>query len=69
MYRTTIDEAYENLGNAIIEQACEDWRRDPALRLGVENFFKGAFFNMLTAIDPGALIKMLKEEANEKNYF
>lgn len=67
--------AYENLANAIILRAVDDYRdalRDlranpsypDALRMvsEVERFFRSGWFSTLTSIDPEMLIKKLKSE-------
>ncbi len=67
---------YENLANAIIVQAAEDYRK--ALRslscnpdnrsaqyerCSIERFFRSGWFSVLTSMDPELLIRRLHEEA------
>ncbi len=66
---------YENLANAIILRAVEDYR-DVLNRLNdfpddrdslrtkyeVERFFRSGWFSVLTALDPEILIRKLNEE-------
>lgn len=66
---------YENLANAIILQAVDDYR-DALARLcrfpydcdsqrsqaEIERFFRSKWFSVLTAIDPEVLIKRLRSE-------
>ncbi len=66
---------YENLANAIILKAVEDYR-DVLNRLNdfpddrdslrtkyeVERFFRSGWFSVLTALDPEILIRKLNEE-------
>ena len=66
---------YQNLANAIILQAVEDWRnavwtlkKDPKNLAAVkekkecENFFLSSYFDILTAIRGDDLLRRLKEE-------
>lgn len=66
---------YEDLANAIILQAVDDYR-DALARLGgfphdhgsqrsraeIECFFRSKWFSVLTAIDPETLIQKLRSE-------
>ena len=67
--------AYENLANAIIVQAAEDYRRllkrakkNPANRealdeaLQVESFFRSCWYQRLTNVDGEFLIRKLQED-------
>lgn len=69
-------DAYENLANAIILSAVKDYRR--ALRLlsknsnsrstmaavnEMERFFRSDWYETLTSVDGGMLIRKLREEA------
>lgn len=66
---------YENLANAIIVQACDDYRAglkkikknpenraaiDEALR--IEKFFHSGWFGALTTVDGDFLIRRIREE-------
>lgn len=66
---------YEQLANAIVEQAAKDWRdavnrlgkdasnrRAQAIRLETESFFVSDWFKALTGLDGRALLTKLKEE-------
>ena len=62
-----MDEAYENLANAIILLAVKDYRqamrsRNQAMQANLEKFFCSTWFGVLTKIDPVFLITRLKEE-------
>ena len=67
--------AYENLANAIIEQAVTDYRRARAklakdaedvmalkMRRETERFFRSAWFGQLTSIDGEWLLQNLEGE-------
>ena len=67
---------YENLANAIIVQACDDYRVDlkkikknPGNRaaiddaLRIEKFFHSGWFGALTAVDGDFLIRRIRKEA------
>ena len=66
---------YENLANAIIVQACDDYRADlkkikknPGNRaaiddaLRIERFFHSGWFGTLTTVDGGFLIQRIRKE-------
>ena len=66
---------YQNLANAIVAQAAEDYRKDlrrimadPADRealkdaLKIEQFFHSGWFGVLTGVDPDYLINRLRKE-------
>ncbi len=68
--------AYENLANAIVEQAVKDYRRARAklakaaedvmalkMRRETERFFRSAWFGQLTALDGELLLEKLEEES------
>jgi hypothetical protein len=69
---------YQELANAIIVQACEDYRilsskdlvfskslYDPRCsKKEIEQFFKSQWFMILTDLDPQVILKKLKEENN-----
>ena len=67
---------YENLANAIVEQAVNDYRRARAklakdaedvmalkMRRETERFFRSAWFGQLTALDGELLLEKLEEES------
>ena len=68
---------WENLANAIIQQAVDDYRKSCKGKTGIqlngdnrstkkiEEFFLSGWFNMLTKVDGKMLIKRLRSEANE----
>ena len=69
---------YENLANAIIVQAAEDYRaalkrlkRDPQNKSArqtaqeVEEFFRSGWFRVLTDADGGMILSRLKGEIEE----
>ena len=68
-------EPYENLANAIVLQAVKDWRSavrtlkkrpryDPAkqMRDDCERFFLSDWFEELTSVDGGIILRKLKQE-------
>ena len=68
--------AYENLANAIVEQAVKDYRQARAklakdaedvmalkMRRETERFFRSAWFGQLTALDGELLLEKLEEES------
>ena len=68
MLNTGTISGYENLANAIIIQAAEDYRKalnDSAQREQhtIERFFRSEWFGVLTGLDPETLIRKLKQEA------
>ena len=68
MLNTSTISGYENLANAIIIQAAEDYRKalnDSAQReqCTIERFFRSEWFGVLTGLDPETLIRKLKQEA------
>ncbi len=67
--------AYEGLANAVVIQACKDYRRvlrrirrngrnEDALseKVAIEHFFRSDWFGVLTGIDPEMLIEKLQED-------
>lgn len=77
----SIDEAYENLANAIIVQACNDYikckkamlktnnyQKHEAMSdeiLRIERFFRSSWYKELTNVDGEYLIKKLSEMVRE----
>ena len=61
---------YENLANAIIVQACKDYRltEDEAQLKEIEQFFHSQWFSALTSLDPDLLIKELRKEKRKYDY-
>ena len=70
-------EPYENLANAIIVQACNDYRAAldgtgyeykpaPACLKELEKFFRSSYFRMLTKVKGEYLIERIKQEHREK---
>ena len=69
-----VGDPYENLGNAVILVACEDYRRTlrghrveqgktaGTSKKELEKFFHSGYFGVLTSIDPDMLIRKLQEE-------
>lgn len=71
---------YENLANAIVIQAAEDYMsalkrlrknrsNDAAMQeaLQLERFFHSGWFGVLTSVDPDFLIRELRKPANNKS--
>ena len=74
-----IDEAYQNLANAIIIRAVKDFRR--CLKVAKKNnrnkeaaikemkeiveFIKSPWFRTLTSLEPSVLLKKLQQEVEE----
>lgn len=63
----------QELANAIVSQACEDYRS--ALRrkkytdiCDIEDFFRSEWYKMLTTIDGEYLIDKLRKEVTNENY-
>lgn len=62
-----------NLTNAIVLQACKDyrtalkWEDKPTIR-EVERFFRSEWYKMLTTIDGEFLIDKLKKEYKNENH-
>lgn len=75
----TIDEAYQNLANAIIIKAIKDFRR--CLKVAKKNnrnkeaaikemkeiveFIKSPWFRTLTSLEPSVLLKKLQQEVED----
>ena len=57
-------ENYENLANAIILQAVDDFRKSGCYqtRNSIKRFFRSAWFKVLTNVDGEMLIKRLEQE-------
>ena len=55
-------EAYENLANAIIIRACEDYKTGMISDLGFKNFCRSSWFRILTKVNPEYLIKKMDIE-------
>ncbi len=55
---------YENLANAIVLQAVNDYRNTNSLeeRAYIERFFRSKWFSILTSLDPEVLISKLIQE-------
>ena len=66
---------YENLANAIVAQAAEDYlsalkrlKKNPANRMAMEDtmrlekFFHSGWYGVLTGVDPDYLIRKLREK-------
>lgn len=76
---TSIDEAYQNLANAIILQAVKDFRRCiKVVKRNTRNkekaieemreivaFIKSPYFKTLTNLEPSILLKKLQQEVEE----
>ena len=71
-------EAYQNLANAIIIRACEDYKTGKINDYSFENFCRSGWFRILTKVNPEYLIKKMeierevclngKKEKAEKRY-
>lgn len=64
-------EAYENLANAIICSAADDYRKalrysDEESQKSLEDFFYSGWFNILTDVEPKKLLSMLRDEHRAK---
>ena len=63
-------ESYENLANAIIIRACEDYKTGMFSEIGFRNFCRSSWFRVLTKVNPEYLIKEMeikrKEYLNDK---
>ena len=55
-------EAYQNLANAIIIQACEDYKTGEITDYSFEHFCRSEWFSILTKVDPEYLIKKMDKE-------
>ena len=58
---------YQELANAIIEKAAEDYRKalrhdDEGTQYSIEKFFRSSYFSVLTSIDPEYLIDKINSE-------
>ena len=72
MLNTSTINGYENLANAIIIQAAEDYRRalesdNRGTQREIERFFRSDWFIVLTDLNPELLLKRLKQEAKNDN--
>lgn len=61
---------YENLANAIIIQACKDYRltENETKIKELEDFFHSEWFSVLTSLDPDPLINELRKEKRQYEY-
>ena len=61
---------YQELANAIILRAVEDYRlTDDEQELEeIERFFRSAWFGVLTKLDPDLLISKLRKEKKQYDY-
>lgn len=79
MKDVNIDEAYQNLANAIVKSAADDYRaalrgleRNPdstayqADAKKIEKFFRSPWYEMLTDVDGEYLIRRLQEDEKER---
>ena len=55
-------EEYQNLANAIIIQACEDYKTGEITDDSFERFCRSEWFSVLTKVDPEYLIKKMDKE-------
>lgn len=75
--KRSIGKAYENLANAIVQQAAQDYvyalrrlKKDPknySAQRSIweqEKFFHSEWYTILTDADPDYLIRLLKEEVD-----
>ena len=63
-----IDTAWENLANAIIEQAVKDVLKNPSKYYhGVMRFLKSQFYCSLTTIDNTIFIDYINKELRKRN--
>lgn len=63
----------QELANAIVLQACEDYRsalrrKKYAAMCDIEDFFRSDWFRMLTTVDGEYLIDKLRKEGTNENY-
>ena len=71
-----MNDAYENLANAIVLQAVKDWRKavktlkkrpryEAAIQMRdeCERFFRSEWFEELTSVDGSVILRKLKQEA------
>ena len=61
-------EAYENLANAIIMRACEDYKTGKINDYSFKYFCRSGWFRILTKVNPEYLIKKMKIEREEYLY-
>ena len=75
--QNTIDQCYQDLANAIVCQAAEDYRnalngisycnKSPAFIIkSVEKFFRSDYFTILTEVSGEFLIEQLRKEHEER---
>ena len=58
-------EAYQNLANAIIIKACEDYKTGKITDDSFKYFCRSEWFRILTKLNPEYLIKKMKIERKE----
>ncbi len=58
---------YENLANAIVLNAVEEYRRsnNPQLLRDLERFFRSEWYQVLTSVDGEMLIQKLRKEKKQ----
>ena len=72
---------YEALASAIVEQAILDYRKalrnikagrnimaNAAMRDDCERFFRSEYFKLLTDLDGGRIMEMIRKEVRENEY-
>jgi hypothetical protein len=69
--KMNIDDAHENLANAIVEQAVKDYRiakkkGDSSKIASLRRFFRSEWFGVLTMVDPEWLISKLEREFKKR---
>lgn len=55
-------EAYQNLANAIIIRACEDYKTGNMTDYNFKHFCRSGWFRILTKVNPEYLIKKMEIE-------
>lgn len=67
LMRGKSQEPYQNLANAIVATAADDYRlalfeKNEELKASLECFFRSSWFKVLTTIDPEQLMALLRSE-------
>lgn len=60
--------SYDELRIAVIREACEDWRKKPAMRKSLERWLRSPWARLLMgSLDPEYIIRRLKDEEKQNN--
>lgn len=62
----SIERRFEALWKAVILQAVQDYRKNPAIRAEVTRFFRSEYFKAMTAVDGECIVSRLRSEVKNE---